>query len=434
MGGVVCKFGGSSLSEAGQIRKVESIIRSDGRRRFIVVSAPGRRNDSDEKITDLLYRCQSLAAGGGSFSEPFSTIRTRFLEIEGELGAEAGMKQALAGVEKQLRGGASPDLAASRGEYLCARLLSSYLGATFVDAEDIIKIRADGSVDEASYAAAAGRVGAAGLYVIPGFYGTDAAGRIRTFTRGGSDITGAIVARAVESQVYENWTDVSGLLMADPRLVRDPKVMETATYREIRELSYMGASVFHEEAIFPVYRQKIPINIRNTNRPEDAGTMIVAERDAGFPEVAGIAGRTGRALVYLEKFLLEKEPAFQKRLTEILEKNNVDSRRLRIGIDSIATVFSENQLAGKEDSLPRQLYEELSPDRLEIKQDLAEIAVVGEGLSAGIGVGKRLFSALADAGINVLLTDQGSSKISAVLVVDAKDFEKGIRALYGIFS
>lgn len=434
MGGVVCKFGGSSLSEAGQIRKVESIIRSDSRRLFVVVSAPGKRYDSDEKITDLLYRCQSLAARGGSFSEPFSTIRTRFLEIEVELGAEAGMEQALAGVEKQLRRGASPDLAASRGEYLCARLLSSYLGAIFVDAEDIIKIRADGSVDEASYAATAGRVGAAGLYVIPGFYGTDAAGRIRTFTRGGSDITGAIVARAVEAQVYENWTDVSGLLMADPRLVRDPKVMETATYREIRELSYMGASVFHEEAIFPVYRQKIPINIRNTNRPEDAGTMIVAERDAGFPAVAGIAGRKGRALLYLEKFLLEKEPAFQKRFAEILEKNNVDSRRLRIGIDSIATVFSENQLAEKEDSLPRQLYEELSPDRLEIKQDLAEIAVVGEGLSSGIGVGKRLFSALADAGINVLLTDQGSSKISAVLVVEAKDFEKGIRALYGIFS
>ncbi len=434
MGTVVCKFGGSSLSEARQIRKVESILRSDDRRRFIIVSAPGKRNDSDEKITDLLYRCQSLAAGGGSFSEPFSTIRTRYLEIEAELGAESGMERALAEVEKQLRAGASPDLAASRGEYLCARLLSKHLGATFVDAEDIVKIRADGSVDEASYAAVAQRIGAAGLYVIPGFYGTDSTGRIRTFSRGGSDITGAIVARAVEAQTYENWTDVSGLLMADPRLVRNPKVMDTVTYREIRELSYMGAGVFHEEAIFPIHKQKIPINIRNTNRPEDPGTMIVAERDASFPAIAGIAGRKGRALVYLEKFLLEKEPAFRKRLSEILEENDVDCRRLRIGIDSIATVVSENQLAGKEESLRQRLHDELSPDRLEIVGDLAEIALVGEGLSASIGVGKRLFSSLADAGINVLLTDQGTSKTSAVLVVETRDFEKGIQTIYGTFS
>lgn len=434
MSGVVCKFGGSSLSEAAQIRKVVSIIRSDNRRRFIVVSAPGKRKDDDEKITDLLYKCQHLAAEGKSFSEHFSAVRNRYLEIERELNTESGMEQMLGEVENQLGSGASPDLAASRGEYLCARLLSVYLGATFVDAAEAVKINADGSVDEASYPAVAQRVGQPGIYVVPGFYGSGPNGDIRTFSRGGSDITGAIVARAVEAHLYENWTDVSGLLMVDPRLVREPKVIETVTYREIRELSWMGARVFHEEAMVPIYKQNIPINIRNTNRPEDAGTMIVAERDPGYQTITGVAGRKGRALIYLEKFLLDRNPTLPRRFVEILEQSNIDCRRLRIGIDSVAIVVAEQQLEGKVEILRRQIHEELCPDKLEIKRDLAEIVVIGEGLSDRIDVVKQIFCSLADAGINVLLTDQGTSKISVVLVVEAGDFERAIQTLYGHFS
>jgi aspartate kinase len=434
MGHVVCKFGGSSVSQAEQIRKVESIIRSDERRRFIVVSAPGKRHDKDEKITDLLYRCQSLAAAGGSFSEPFSAMRERYLQIERELQAPAGMERLLEEVEQQIAGGASPDLAASRGEYLCARLLSAYLGASFVDTAEGLRIRADGSVDEASYPALAGRLRAPGLYVLPGFYGADEAGRVKTFSRGGSDVTGAVVARAVGAEKYENWTDVSGVLMADPRLVAAPRVVDRITYREIRELSYMGAGVFHEEAIYPLYKQKIPINIRNTNRPDDPGTTIAAERDGSARTVAGIAGRKGRALIYLEKFLLERKPESSRLFSGILEANALASRRLRVGIDSAAVVVDGRQLAGKERELRRRIEAEIEPDYLLIKPNLAEIAVVGEGLSESPGVGKRLFACLAEAGINVLMTDQGASRISATLVVEEKDFETAVRALYSCFS
>jgi aspartate kinase len=434
MGHVVCKFGGSSVSQAEQIRKVESIIRSDERRRFIVVSAPGKRHDEDEKITDLLYRCQALAATGASFSGPFSAIRERYLRIERELRAPAGMERLLGEVERQIAGGASPALAASRGEYLCARLLSSYLGASFLDAAKAVRIRPDGSVDEASYPALAGRLGAQGLYVLPGFYGADETGRIRTFSRGGSDVSGAVVARAVGAERYENWTDVSGVLMADPRLVSAPRVVDRITYREIRELSYMGAGVFHEEAIFPLYRQKIPINIRNTNRPDDPGTTIAAERDGGDRVVAGIAGRKAKALIYLERFLLERQPEFGRIFSGILEANALPSRSLRVGIDSAAIVVDARRLAGKEGQLRRRIQAEIAPDYMLIKPNLAEIAVVGEGLSESPGVGKRLFACLADAGVNVLLTDQGASRISAILVVEEKDFETAVQALYSCFS
>jgi aspartate kinase len=435
MGIVVCKFGGSSVAEAAQIRKVEEIIRADPRRRFIVVSAPGKRNKLDQKITDLLYRCHELAAAGLSIEEAYRPVRERYLQIAGELGAGIDMGALLAEVENVIGGKASRDWVASRGEYLSARLIADYLGARFVDTEKTVKIREDGQVEESTYrllAAALGDTGR-GLFVLPGFYGSTPEGRLKTFSRGGSDITGAIVARAVQAEIYENWTDVSGFLMADPRIVENPKPMRCVTYREIRELAYMGANVFHEEAVFPVLGANIPINIRNTNQPDDPGTLIVDKRDPLDGVVIGIAGRKGFSILFISKLLMNKDAGFKRRLFDILAAQGIGFEHAPSGIDTMSVIVADEQLQGKSSQLSEQIRKELQPDRIEILDGYALIAAVGEGMAYHPGIAGRLFLALGDAGINVRIIDHGSSELSIVVGVASKDYEAAVRAIYGAF-
>jgi aspartate kinase len=333
-------------------------------------------------------------------------------------------------VRDQLVAGASADLAASRGEYLCSRLLSTDLKGTFVDAAEIIRLNGNDSVDESTYELTANRLTKPGLYVIPGFYGATLTGEVKTFSRGGSDITGALVSRAVQAEMYENWTDVSGLLMADPQIVSNPRPMAEVTYREIRELSFMGAKVFHEEAILPVYKQRIPINIRNTNKPEDPGTMIQAERDAGFQSIVGVTGRNGLELLYLEKFLLLKEPHYRSKIFEILKDQGVDWQWERAGIDSIAVVLSEGQLADKQELLTNIIEEELQPDYLEILRNMSIVAVVGEGISEQPGFVAGLLLLLSQKRIKIRLIDEGSSKITVHFLVHSKDFQRAVKTIY----
>lgn len=433
LGVIVCKFGGTSVADAGQIRRIEAIIRADPRRRFVVVSAPGKRMKEDKKITDLLYLCHELAEADLEIDEPFHLIRERFVQIAAELKVRLDMRRLLREVEDKIRAKSSRDYVASRGEYLSARLLADYLGAHFVDTEKHIKIREDGRVDEHTYALLAGVLGKDGLYVVPGFYGSTLDGQVKTFSRGGSDITGAIVARAVQAEVYENWTDVSGFLMTDPRIVKDPKPMRCVTYREIRELAYMGANVFHEEAIFPVFGAKIPINIRNIHAPEDPGTLISDERDTGDGVVIGIAGKPGFSIIFIEKLLMNKEIGFGRRLFGILEAHGISFEHAPSGIDTMSVIVADDQLKGKTQILLEEMRKELNPDRVEILSGYALIATVGEGMAYHPGIAARLFSALGKEKINVRIIDQGSSEINIIVGVETRDYEKAVNAIYQAF-
>jgi aspartate kinase len=435
MGIVVCKFGGSSVAEAAQIRKIENIIKADPRRRFIVVSAPGKRSKRDQKVTDLLYLCHELAGAGLPIDEAFHLIRERYLEIARELGAGIDMSALLAEVQDGIIGKASRDWVASRGEYLAARLIANYLGARFVDTEKTVKIREDGRVDESTYQLLAAGLGGTGqgLFILPGFYGSTLEGQLKTFSRGGSDITGAIIARAVRAEVYENWTDVSGFLMADPRIVKKPKPMRCVTYREIRELAYMGANVFHEEAIFPVFGANIPINIRNTNAPDDPGTLIVDKRDTRDGVVIGIAGKKGFSIIFIAKLLMNKEIGFGRRLFGILEAHGISFEHAPSGIDTMSVIVADEQLKDKTHLLLEEIQKELNPDRVEILDGYALIATVGEGMAYHPGIAGRLFAALGAAGINVRIIDQGSSEINIIVGVESKDYEAAVRAIYQAF-
>jgi aspartate kinase len=433
MGDVVCKFGGSSLADAAQVRKVERILRSDARRRFVVVSAPGKRDEADKKITDLLYLCHELAEQDVDLDEPFRLIRERYLQMAGELRVRLDMESLLLEVEQEIVSKASRDFVASRGEYLSARMLADYLGARFVDTAQHVRIQEDGRVEESTYALLGGALTEPGMYVLPGFYGSNSEGQIKTFSRGGSDITGALVARAVGAEVYENWTDVSGFLMTDPSIVDNPRHMRTVTYREIRELAYMGANVFHEEAIFPLYKARIPINIRNTNAPEDPGTTIVQEREIGEGIVAGIAGRTGFSIIFVEKLLMNKEIGFGRRLFSILEGHQISFEHAPSGIDTMSVIISDEQLKGKAHALLEDLKGQLNPDRLELISGFALLALVGEGMAYRPGMAARLFSALAQEEINVRVIDQGSSEINIIVGVEEKDYAAAVRAVYRAF-
>ncbi len=434
MGAIVCKFGGSSVAGAEQVRRIERIIRADPRRRFVVVSAPGKRDKSDKKITDLLYLCQELAEQDLDVDEPFHLIRERYRELAAGLEVKSDVGGWLEEVHRAILAKASRDYVASRGEYLCARLLADYLGAGFVDTAGLVRIRDDGRVEEATYGLLGGALDREGFYVIPGFYGSDAEGQVRTFSRGGSDITGAIVARAVGAEVYENWTDVSGFLMTDPRIVANPRPMRQVTYREIRELAYMGANVFHEEAIFPVYGANIPINIRNTNAPDDPGTLIVQRRDVAHSGVVvGIAGRTGFSLILIEKMLMNRELGFGRRLFGILEAHGVSFEHAPSGIDTMSVIVRDDQLKGKKQTVLDEIRAALNPDSVAIQEGLALIAMVGEGMAYQVGIAARLFTALAEAGVNVRIIDQGSSEINIIVGVEERDFAAALSAIYQAF-
>ena len=437
MGLKVAKFGGSSLADAAQFRKVREILLSDPDRRIVVPSAPGKRSPVDVKVTDLLYTCHRQAAAGQPMDEAFGSVRARFHEIAESLGVAIGLDAELDEIDRQIRLGAGRDYAASRGEYLNGRILAAWLGWDFVDPKDGIFFLEDGRLDEEkTQRELSALLAEHSQAVVPGFYGCGADGKIRTFSRGGSDITGAIVARAAMADMYENWTDVAGCMMADPRIVRNPEPIRYVTYRELRELSYMGASVLHEDAIFPVRQAGIPTNIRNTNQPDEPGTIIGYEAEDYDSEymITGIAGHKDFAIINVEKTMMNSELGFGRRLLQAVEEQGISFEHMPSGIDTMCVVVHEDSIAGKKEKLVQRIHELCQPDTVEIHSGLALIATVGRGMvRAKGGASARLFSALEKAGINVRLIDQGSSEINIIVGVDNLDFENAVRTIYRAF-
>jgi aspartate kinase len=437
MSRIVCKFGGTSLADAKQFRKVRAIIESDPKRSLVVPSAPGKRVSSDAKLTDLLYLCQDSAAVGADFAGPFGQVRERFLEIERDLGLNAKMNQHLDALRDALAKGVTRDYVASRGEYLNGLLMAAYLDAEFVDPEHFVVIAPNGAVDPDTYRLLGERIAdPSKRYVVPGFYGRDQKGRVKTFSRGGSDISGAIVARAAKAELYENWTDVSGLLMADPRIVENPKPMQEVTYDEIRELSYMGASVLHDEAISPVREVGIPINIKNTNAPDHPGTRIVTKLSDEVEkntEIAGIAGKKNFAMISLAKNLMNKEIGFGYRLLGILERHGISYEHCPSSIDSMSVIVDAALIEDKQQLVLDEIRQTLKPDTLEFVPSIALIAVVGEGMTHTIGIAAKVFIALRDAKSNVRVINQGASELNIIVGVVPEDYERSVRALYDAF-
>ena len=432
----VSKFGGSSLADAGQFAKVREILLSNPSRRYVVPSAPGKRAANDEKITDMLYECHRLAQAGEDFSALFERIADRYRSIADSLSLDVPLEELFRTVRAGIENSERPDYAASRGEYLNGILLSAYLGWDFIDAADGILFDAEGKLDQnATQDALSALLREHEYAVVPGFYGSMPDGTVHTFSRGGSDISGAIVARAAHADLYENWTDVNGCLMADPRIVRDPKPIRHVTYRELRELSYMGASVLHEEAIFPVRMAGIPTNIRNTNAPEEPGTLIShdAEDMDNDYVITGIAGSKDFAIVTVEKAMMNAELGFGRRVLQAVEENGISFEHLPTGIDTMCVVCHERALDGKRDKLVHRIYELTDPDSVEIHSGLALIATVGRGMVRSKGTSARLFNALQRAGINVRMIDQGSSELNIIVGVDNLDFENAVRAIYRAF-
>ena len=436
MGLKVAKFGGSSLADAAHFKKVREILLADEDRRIVVPSAPGKRSSVDVKVTDLFYQCNHLASAGKDIDEAFSKIEERYHGIIDELGIEVELDTHLAEVRKQIQLGAGEDYAASRGEYLNGILLAGYMGWDFVDPQQGIFFDAQGQLDsEKTQEMLSALLSGHKYAVVPGFYGCDTHGRVKTFSRGGSDITGAIVARAVNADMYENWTDVSGCLMADPRIVRNPEPIRYITYRELRELSYMGASVLHEDAIFPVRIAGIPTNIRNTNKPEEPGTVICYEAEDYDSEhvITGIAGQKDFAIIAVEKAMMNAELGFGRRVLLALEEEGVSFEHMPSGIDTMCVVVSESSIEGKKERIIARIKELVHPDSVEIHSGLALIATVGRGMVRSKGISARLFNALMKAGVNVRLIDQGSSELNIIVGVDSLDFENATRAIYRAF-
>ena len=432
----VVKFGGSSLADAEHFKQVASIIKADPSRRYVVPSAPGKRFKEDVKMTDMLYKCYEMVKNNESIDEYYEKVKERYNGIIAELGLDFDISGELEYVKNAMMHRSGRDYAASRGEYLNSLILSKYLGYTFVDAENVIFFRENGTFDEEkTNAAMRAELMQHERAVIPGFYGVMPNGTIKTFSRGGSDITGSIVARAVEADLYENWTDVSGFMMADPRIVDDPCAIETITYRELRELSYMGATVLHEDAIFPVRYARIPINIRNTNRPEDAGTMIVAETAEYDTEkvITGIAGKKGFSVITIEKDMMNSEVGFGRKVLEVLEDNDVSFEHLPSGIDNMSIVLSTASLEGKRDKVLASMNRSVRADTISIEDNLALIAVVGRAMVKAKGTAARVFNAISEAGVNIRMIDQGSSEISIIIGIEEHDFDKAMTAIYSEF-
>lgn len=431
----VVKFGGSSLASAEQFKKVGDIIRADEARKYVVPSAPGKRFKEDIKVTDMLYACYDLAESGKDFKKSLSDIAARYQEIIDGLGLSLSLDDEFAVIEKNFAEHAGSNYAASRGEYLNGMIMAAYLGFTFIDAASVIFFTEDGTLDEEKTdTVLAGRLAECGSAVIPGFYGSMPDGKVKTFSRGGSDITGSIVARAAKVDVYENWTDVSGFLIADPRIIKNPQGIDVITYREMRELSYMGTEVLHEDAIFPVRRQGIPINIRNTNAPEDSGTWIVGStcQKAKYV-ITGIAGKKGFCCVNIEKDMMNSEIGFGRKVLQAFEENGISFEHVPSGIDTMTVFVHQDEFMHKEQQVVAGIHRLAQPNSIEIESDLALIAVVGRGMKSTRGTAGRIFSALAHANINVRMIDQGSSELNIIIGVANEDFETAIKAIYDIF-
>lgn len=431
----VVKFGGSSLASSEQFKKVANIIHSDETRRYVVPSAPGKRFSEDIKVTDMLYECYSLAAKGKDYKNSLDHIKKRYYEIINELGLDLSLEREFDIIESGFVGRSGRDYAASRGEYLNGIVLAKYLGFEFIDSAEVIFFDDYGNFDsEKTNAALCEKLDNLKYAVIPGFYGSMPNDTIKTFSRGGSDITGSIVAKAVKADLYENWTDVSGVLIADPRVIENPKVISTITYKELRELSYMGATVLHEDAIFPVRKEGIPINIRNTNSPEDMGTMIVESTSKKSEyTITGIAGKRGFTAVSIEKDMMNAELGFGRRVLEEFEKNGISFEHMPSGIDTMSVFVNQEEFGKKEQEILAGIHRNTHPDSIEIESDIALIAIVGRGMKSTRGTAGRIFSALAHARVNVKMIDQGSSELNIIVGVEDADFEKAIAAIYDIF-
>lgn len=432
----VVKFGGSSLASAEQFKKVGNIIRAEKERKYVVPSAPGKRNSKDTKVTDMLYGCYALAEAGKNFDKELAQIKARYDEIIAGLELKEGLlDKEFETVKAQFLAKAGKDYAASRGEYLNGIIMAEYLGYQFLDAAEVIFFDENGEfLSEETHKALKARMKEYENVVLPGFYGARLDGRVQTFSRGGSDITGSILARAVHANIYENWTDVSGVLLADPRIVENPVGINTITYKELRELAYMGFSVLHEDALFPVRISGIPINIRNTNRPEDDGTMIV-ESTCKQPEytITGVAGKKGFVSINIEKDKMNSEVGFGRKVLQAFEENGISFEHMPSGIDTLSVFVHQEEFEGREQHVLSTLHRLAKPDSIEIDADLALIAVVGRGMKSNRGVAARVLAALAHNNINVRMIDQGSSELNIILGVKNSDFDTAIKAIYDIF-
>ncbi len=433
----VLKFGGSSLADAEQFRKVADIINAEPERRYIVASAPGKRFFEDEKVTDLLLHCHALATDRNPFEETFRRVCQRFNGIIEDLGLSLDIQAELEEVKEKIQGGIGRDYVASRGEYFNSMILADFLKIPFLDAAECIFFNHEGKLDsKKTHTVLENRLAMMPRAVIPGFYGILPSGEIKTFSRGGSDITGSIVAEAIEADLYENWTDVSGMLMADPRIIENPAPIDIITYRELRELSYMGATVLHEDAVFPVRRSGIPINIRNTNRPEDKGTMIVSHTEEKSKDriITGVAGKTGFTAIYIERDMMNSELGYGRRVLETLERRGVSFEHLPSGIDTVTVVVNSDELKGKLDLVIADLKRAVRPDAIRVYENLAMVAVVGRGMISAPGVAAKVFSALAKEKINIRMIDQGSSELNIIVGIAAKDYIPALKAIYKEFE
>ena len=432
----VVKFGGSSLADAKHFKQVADIIHADPTRRFVVPSAPGKRFGSDTKVTDMLYRCYEMIRNHESIDEYYKNIEERYNSIIRELGMNFDMSGELEYVKNAMQHASGRDYAASRGEYLNGIILAKYLGFDFIDAENVIFFRENGTFDEEkTNTVLAEELRRHKNAVIPGFYGCMPNGTIKTFSRGGSDITGAIVARAAKADLYENWTDVSGFLMGDPRLLDNPPPIETITYQELRELSYMGATVLHDESIFPVRYADIPINIRNTNAPEDKGTMIVSSAE-GYDKkrvITGLAGKKGFSVIHIEKDRMNAEIGFGRRVLEILEDNDISFEHLPSGIDTMSIVVATSALEGRRERILQSITRQVRADHVEILDGLCLLAVVGRGMVKARGTAARIFDAIYASGVNIRMIDQGSSELNIIIGVNEEDYEVAMRAIFNEF-
>ncbi len=431
----VVKFGGSSLASAEQFQKVGDIIRSDAGRRYVVPSAPGKRFKGDSKVTDMLYACYDLADEGRDFGRELGEIKARYQEIIEGLKLELDISQEFRSIEENFKAKAGSNYAASRGEYLNGIIMAAYLGYEFIDAAEVIFFDEEGNFDsDKTDKVLSARLAECQRAVVPGFYGSLPDGTIKTFSRGGSDVTGSIVAKAARADVYENWTDVSGVLIADPRIIENPIGIDVITYRELRELSYMGAGVLHEDAIFPVRQENIPINIRNTNAPEDNGTWIVGSTcQKSKYIITGIAGKKGFCSVNIEKDMMNSEVGFGRKVLQAFEESGISFEHIPSGIDTLTVFVHQDEFVHKEQKVAASLYRLARPDAVEIEADLALIAVVGRGMKSTRGTAGRIFSALAHANVNVKMIDQGSSELNIIIGVANDDFETAIKAIYDIF-
>ena len=431
----IVKFGGSSLANAQQFEKVGEIIRSDESSRYVVPSAPGKRFDGDTKVTDLLYKCYNIAVQGEDFGAVLQEIKERYYEIIRGLKLDLSLEKEFAQIEEDFKAQAGSDYAASRGEFLNGKVMAAYLGYEFVDAATVIRFDKNGNFDaDKTDKLLSKRLAKCERAVIPGFYGAYEDGTVKTFSRGGSDVTGSLVAKAIKADLYENWTDVSGFLVTDPRIVKDPAVIETITYRELRELSYMGATVLHEDAIFPVRKEGIPINIKNTNRPEDKGTFIV-ESTCKKPKftITGIAGKKGFCSINIEKSMMNSEVGFGRKVLQVFEDQGISFEHIPSGIDTLTVYVHQDEFEEKEQQVIAGIHRAVQPDFVEMESDLALIAVVGRGMKSQRGTAGRIFSALAHANVNVKMIDQGSSELNIIIGVENRDFEAAVKAIYDIF-